>query len=46
MNMNRKIISFFIALLILVSILTPAALAETRPWDTYTSLHGLELQPP
>ena len=42
--MNRKIISLFIALLMFISILTPAALAETHPWDTYTSLHGLELQ--
>jgi len=42
--MKRKISSLLIALLMLISILPSAVLAETTPWDTYTSLHGLELQ--
>lgn len=42
--MTRKLTSFIITLLILISLLSPAALADALPWDTYASLHGLELQ--
>ena len=42
--MNRKIASLLIALLMLISALIPTALADTAPWDTYHSLHGMELQ--
>lgn len=42
--MHRKITSFSIALLMLLSILSPTALADSLPWETYDSLHGIELQ--
>lgn len=42
--MHRKTTSFFIALLMLLSILSPSALADSLPWETYNSLHGMELQ--